>query len=79
MGSESWGTEMMLSVEQIAVRNAALVRNLRFKFKAELETYSDSEIVIAFDDWFLYAEFVGDDHEEGFLEFLELNRQEEQK
>jgi len=59
-----------MTPEQRAVRDAALVRNLRFKYK-QLSNYSDATIVKAYDDWFLSADEVGNDFEDDFLEYLQ--------
>ena len=60
----------ILSPEQIAFRDSALVRNLRFKFP-QLSNYSDKTIVVAYDNWFMSADSVSSDDEADFLEFIE--------
>jgi hypothetical protein len=63
----NWGR---LTAEQVEFRNESLVRNLRYKFKEEIAPYSDATIVEAYDNWFLSADDVGNDHEREFLGLL---------
>lgn len=48
--------------------NEALVKNLRFRWKDELSTFSDDKLVNMYDE-FAMSEYVGD-NDERFLEFV---------
>jgi hypothetical protein len=65
----------LLTPEQIAFRDKALVDNLRFKYK-QLGNYPDEVLVKAYDDWFMTADSTGSDNEDDFLEFIEHHLKE---
>lgn len=58
----------MLTREQRKIRNAALLHNLRFRWKTELEDYSDDELVALYDD-FAISDWYGN-NDEKFLSYV---------
>lgn len=58
----------MLTAEQRKMRDDALIYNLRYRWKTELEDYSDRELVDLYND-FAIGDWYGD-NDARFLEFV---------
>lgn len=60
---------MGLTLEQVLFRNKALIDNLRYRWKKELENYGDRQLVGMYNDFF-FSDWSGD-NDERFLKFVE--------